>query len=1051
MSLRIGYINVHGLNEANWAAALAALNTTFDFLFLAETWYVNHARYRNHVSVVAHTERPLESFLRQNGRPTGGIYLLGTKKARASVVKQVVISDYAITFQTHSAQVSGLYLPPSLPTDVFIAVFESVSTSTVVLGDINTRFYDPVYQSGRPGPPAWVLAASSWTGRHHFTHLKPGLAGNATSLPHLQQSPELNLNHCFIRQGRYAQHQLCLPLLPQLGFRSDHKYALHLVLSYTASRKAGADRELPRYRLSRLADPLISTLLVERFLTEEKLQPTIGKTKGIDRLNRQIVHLCQLVCAEVLGRIGPTTQQRKPSVVLSRADEPTQDAAVRLYKQAVASAAENSPIQPSPDALMRGESALNENTRILTARYRALGLRDASTLQAQPPTSLFHVDPFTMEEISAEILRQDGTKGCGADGIHIRICQILVETPLIRLLYLLYLHCITTGRTPDAWNETEIQLLSKDNSGPRDATNLRPITLICMFRKVFERLLLTRFDRDSTDGWSKLHRAQAGFRKKYSTSMNAGIVHQLLSSGARDSAIFLDFRSAFDVVDHGKLTDVLRERGCPPYILALITSLMFRRVRSRLLINGEVSDWFSRTCGVLQGSPLSPYLFNIFIDSLLHCLNPSIPRGPLVLVSDLPTCLFFADDGTILPVKGEDVQALLDIVHEWSTANAIALNVGKCGYVRTAPLPSPPRLGSEEVPYVQSYKYLGFPMTVRGIDFKMHLHTRMTATVRWASFLRMEAEGWGVAHRLRIYQTFLAPMFEYGAPLVWAWVKGGVGKQNETEFIKTSRPLFKELLGWIAGSISKRTLVISNLCGLVSLQDRFAYLRSSFQRNLEELAVGSPMRDVLSLGFNKRSYPFAASLVTDPAWHKWKRLGDVEPTPREAFKRYLEQAHVDLLKSNAKNASLTALIPWESRGVPGLSYADISLSAPVIAQGALFHYRLGVFMHGVICACERGKDFQRGHEECRLLPYLTRLTVHERAQKQKAAAKLQTKDSTTRFTDLDFLINTGQLRRASKILSILRKTLDKIRSIKTFKASVTEAAVALAAVALVAL
>jgi len=39
-------------------------------------------------------------------------------------------------------------------------------------------------------------------------------------------------------------------------------------------------------------------------------------------------------------------------------------------------------------------------------------------------------------------------------------------------------------------------LLIKDTTKPRDANNLRPITLIYMFRKVFKRLLLSRFDYD---------------------------------------------------------------------------------------------------------------------------------------------------------------------------------------------------------------------------------------------------------------------------------------------------------------------------------------------------------------------------------------------------------------------------------------------------------------------------------------------------------------------------------------------------------------------------
>ena len=45
-------------------------------------------------------------------------------------------------------------------------------------------------------------------------------------------------------------------------------------------------------------------------------------------------------------------------------------------------------------------------------------------------------------------------------------------------------------------------MLVKDVNKPRDTANTRLITLIYIFRKVFERLLLPRFE---VDGWAHLY------------------------------------------------------------------------------------------------------------------------------------------------------------------------------------------------------------------------------------------------------------------------------------------------------------------------------------------------------------------------------------------------------------------------------------------------------------------------------------------------------------------------------------------------------------------
>jgi hypothetical protein len=175
--------------------------------------------------------------------------------------------------------------------------------------------------------------------------------------------------------------------------------------------------------------------------------------------------------------------------------------------------------------------------------------------------------------------------------------------------------------------------------------------------------------------------------------------------------------------------------------------------------------WFSRTRGVLQGSPLSPYLFNIYIDELVSELN----RGS----TGIPQCLFYADDGVLLARDLDNLRSLADVLTDWSTRASISVNVKKCGIIigRAASFDGAAvsvYVSGITLPVVEVYNYLGFPVKSRGIDFCEYLTKPLSQANGRASFLRLYSDTWGPAHRLRVYGRYLAPMFEYGAPLVFA-------------------------------------------------------------------------------------------------------------------------------------------------------------------------------------------------------------------------------------------------------------------------------------------
>ena len=1001
MSLRVGYVNVNGLSSESWAAASSLLDGTLDILFLAETWYVDAKVYGRDRRMVASTVKR-EGY--RTGRLSGGLALLATRETRSRLRSVAVVSDWVITFAIGRDVVSGIYLPPSMGSGEFISTLASVASSTVVIGDVNARFPACPFQQGQPGPPDRIKALSDF---HRLVHVLPTQAPTRFNGILLQQ--QLTVDHCFVDSKTNA----CLRLLDNtaLGMCTDHRYTLHLTL-HASTPKPSTSPDLPRYRVGRLREEKVR-VEVARYFDDITAEEPAGKHfQDVDELNARLTDLCRHVAKCVLGPASSESVAgvRRPKVEDPRGSGPMEET-VRLFKEAARGSRENDVILPTLAARSRGETAMDEISAMLKRRYSEPG-GGGGYQSPHPKPEAFVVDGFERGEIADEIIAQDSSKTCGMDGLHTRFLKALLGSPtFLDMLHRLYGRCLASGRTPRVWNDTVIYMLVKDMDKIRDASNVRPITIICMFRKVFERLLLRRFDGA---GWANLHPTQAGFGSRNSTCMCAGVVHHLLATKICRTAVFLDFRAAFDVVGHERLAAVLQKRGCPPYLQALVVSLMFRETRSRVLVNGGASAWFERTRGVLQGSPLSPCLWNLFVDGLLEMLNEGSTRYPVAL--------FFADDGVLVTDDRTDTQMLLDIVYGWGQSNGIELNVAKCGHLTSLPNPKALTIGEETIAPVESYDYLGFPMTARGIDFRSHVEGRMTAAVGRSRWLSRFSDDWGPAHRLRVYHRYLAPMFEYGAPLVYAWA---LESKETLQQFETSASGFKSLMAWVARSEDGRYMLTANLCGLNSLLTRFELLHTFYQLILDGMESTNPLRKILDEPRQLSYRPdFKYRLGHSARYNSFKKEMKEERFDKSSLRTRSKRWRASALASDSHEIHLTALIPAEARRVKGLFLADISLSVPMPAQELLFQYRRANFCWGRMCVCDPRKAFDRGHETCRALPQPVRLTRKQRWRKAMMGVGLGL--GGRKFTDLDFLLNVGRLDDATTVLEAVKETLSQV-------------------------
>ncbi|KAL5773508.1 hypothetical protein ACOSP7_013099 [Xanthoceras sorbifolium] len=110
----------------------------------------------------------------------------------------------------------------------------------------------------------------------------------------------------------------------------------------------------------------------------------------------------------------------------------------------------------------------------------------------------------------------------------------------------------------------------------------------------------------------------------------------------------IDLAKAYDKLQWSFICRVLEEVGIKGSFRDLIMSCI-TSVDYKVIMNGEVTESFSPSCGIRQGDPISPYIFVIRMEKLSHIINCKVvdnswkaikvsKGGPEI------SHLFFADD-----------------------------------------------------------------------------------------------------------------------------------------------------------------------------------------------------------------------------------------------------------------------------------------------------------------------------------------------------------------------------------------------------------------------
>ena len=121
------------------------------------------------------------------------------------------------------------------------------------------------------------------------------------------------------------------------------------------------------------------------------------------------------------------------------------------------------------------------------------------------------------------------------------------------------------------------------------------------------------------NSYGLLHSTQSGFRANHSCETALiGMIDNWLTAINNDSmagVVMIDFRKAFDLVDHNILLNKLKHYKMSENALNWFSSYLLNR-KQRVFANDTLSRNETILNGVPQGSILGPLLFLLFIDDL---------------------------------------------------------------------------------------------------------------------------------------------------------------------------------------------------------------------------------------------------------------------------------------------------------------------------------------------------------------------------------------------------------------------------------------------------